>query len=53
VSSNHDLSQWFCQQHNIVNRKLGKEEFDCSRVLERWKHDKSKNKKCDGHNDFD
>jgi FAD-linked sulfhydryl oxidase len=31
------FAQWLCQMHNEVNRKLGKEEFDCSRVDERWK----------------
>ncbi|KAH9365432.1 hypothetical protein HPB48_021100 [Haemaphysalis longicornis] len=37
VSSRADLAQWLCEQHNIVNRKLGKREFDCSRVDERWR----------------
>ncbi|XP_002120410.2 FAD-linked sulfhydryl oxidase ALR-like [Ciona intestinalis] len=32
------LSRWFCEQHNIVNAKLGKQQFDCSKVLERWKN---------------
>ena len=36
VSSRYSLSQWFCEQHNIVNDKLGKPAFDCSKVLERW-----------------
>ncbi|XP_003748213.1 FAD-linked sulfhydryl oxidase ALR [Galendromus occidentalis] len=38
VSSREALSQWMCEQHNIVNRKLGKKEFDCTKVLERWLH---------------
>jgi len=35
-----------CQQHNVVNRKLGKPEFDCRKVLERWK-DGPKDGRCD------
>ena len=37
VSSRLGLSTWMCQQHNLVNKKLGKQEFDCRQVLERWK----------------
>ncbi|XP_050029581.1 FAD-linked sulfhydryl oxidase ALR [Dermacentor andersoni] len=37
VSSRAELAQWLCEQHNAVNRKLGKPEFDCSRVDERWR----------------
>ncbi|CAG5123402.1 unnamed protein product [Candidula unifasciata] len=37
VSSNVKLSQWFCNLHNGVNTRLGKTEFDCSKVLERWR----------------
>jgi len=36
TSSRHNFSQWMCHMHNDVNRRLGKEEFDCSRVDERW-----------------
>ncbi|XP_076459693.1 FAD-linked sulfhydryl oxidase ALR-like [Babylonia areolata] len=46
TSSRHNLSQWFCQLHNRVNRKLGKTEFDCSKVDERWK-DGWKDGSCD------
>ncbi|GFR94432.1 sulfhydryl oxidase [Elysia marginata] len=35
--SNTALSQWFCELHNKVNVRLGKAEFDCSKVLERWR----------------
>lgn len=31
------LSQWLCQLHNKVNRKIHKPEFDCSKVNERWR----------------
>ncbi|KAL5007530.1 hypothetical protein ScPMuIL_016336 [Solemya velum] len=37
TTSRHDLSQWFCGLHNNVNRKLGKPDFDCSKVDERWR----------------
>lgn len=30
------LGRWMCEAHNEVNRKLGKEGFDCRRVEERW-----------------
>nr|CAB3248827.1 FAD-linked sulfhydryl oxidase ALR-like [Phallusia mammillata] len=46
VQSRYSLSDWFCQQHNIVNRKLSKPEFDCSKVLERWR-DGWKDGSCD------
>jgi FAD-linked sulfhydryl oxidase len=38
VENNQALSLYFCQLHNRVNNRLGKPEFDCSRVLERWKN---------------
>ncbi|XP_019368277.1 PREDICTED: FAD-linked sulfhydryl oxidase ALR [Gavialis gangeticus] len=44
--SRNNLSQWFCLLHNDVNRKLGKSEFDCSRVDERWR-DGWKDGSCD------
>ncbi|XP_075420601.1 FAD-linked sulfhydryl oxidase ALR [Tenrec ecaudatus] len=31
------FSQWLCHLHNEVNRKLGKPDFDCSLVDERWR----------------
>ena len=37
VDSNKTLSTWFCDLHNKVNKRQGKPEFDCSRVMERWK----------------
>ncbi|CAI9561823.1 unnamed protein product [Staurois parvus] len=46
TSSRHNLSQWMCMLHNDVNRKLGKEEFDCSKVDERWR-DGWKDGSCD------
>ncbi|GJQ78914.1 putative sulfhydryl oxidase [Trypoxylus dichotomus] len=36
TDSRETLSQWLCQLHNKVNRKLHKPEFDCSKVNERW-----------------
>jgi len=46
VRSCYTLSNWFCVQHNIVNRKLSKPEFDCSKVMERWR-DGWKDGSCD------
>ncbi|KAM9391906.1 FAD-linked sulfhydryl oxidase ALR [Pholidichthys leucotaenia] len=46
TSSRHALSQWFCRLHNDVNVRLGKPEFDCSRVDERWR-DGWKDGSCD------
>lgn len=37
VSSGQKLSEWLCQRHNTVNKKLGKSIFDCAKVQERWK----------------
>lgn len=46
TSSRHALSQWLCHLHNDINSRLGKPEFDCSRVDERWK-DGWKDGSCD------
>ncbi|CAI5674728.1 FAD-linked sulfhydryl oxidase ALR [Oreochromis niloticus] len=46
TSSCHALSQWFCRLHNDINVRLGKPEFDCSRVDERWR-DGWKDGSCD------
>lgn len=46
VTNRLGLSTWMCEQHNIVNRKLGKDQFDCRRVLERWR-DGPKDGRCD------
>ncbi|XP_076006268.1 FAD-linked sulfhydryl oxidase ALR [Genypterus blacodes] len=46
TSSRHALSQWLCRLHNGVNVRLGKPQFDCSRVDERWK-DGWKDGSCD------
>jgi len=40
VVSGHDaLAQWACRVHNLVNKHLGKDQFDCSIEIldERWK----------------
>ncbi|KAI8137790.1 ERV/ALR sulfhydryl oxidase domain-containing protein [Fennellomyces sp. T-0311] len=36
VGSRKKLSEWLCRRHNEVNAKLGKEQFDCTKVFERW-----------------
>ncbi|KAM8824610.1 FAD-linked sulfhydryl oxidase ALR [Synchiropus picturatus] len=46
TSSRHALSQWFCRLHNNINKRLGKPEFDCSLVDERWR-DGWKDGSCD------
>jgi len=35
--SQSSISQWLCKIHNEVNKKLGKPEFDCRLVNQRWK----------------
>lgn len=39
LTGREGLSRWLCERHNTVNRKLGKEEFECSweRLNGRWK----------------
>jgi len=37
VSGRMPLSRWFCERHNDVNERLGKEKFDCAKTDERWK----------------
>ncbi|ORY51571.1 hypothetical protein BCR33DRAFT_757190 [Rhizoclosmatium globosum] len=37
VSSSKEFSLWMCQIHNEVNERLGKPQFDCSKVFERWR----------------
>ncbi|KAG1462889.1 hypothetical protein G6F56_005416 [Rhizopus delemar] len=36
VKNRDTLSEWLCRRHNKVNEKLGKKQFDCSKVFERW-----------------
>jgi len=46
TASRENLCVWLCQQHNLVNEKLGKPLFPCEiqRLDERWR--KSKDPKC-------
>jgi hypothetical protein len=37
VSSRQSASQWACKVHNLVNERLGKPQFDCSKVADVWK----------------
>ncbi|XP_064627764.1 FAD-linked sulfhydryl oxidase ALR-like [Lineus longissimus] len=46
TKTRYDLSQWMCQAHNRVNKRIGKPIFDCSRVDERWR-DGWKDGSCD------
>eukprot|EP00271_Cylindrocystis_brebissonii_P005004 TRINITY_DN16958_c0_g1_i1.p1 TRINITY_DN16958_c0_g1~~TRINITY_DN16958_c0_g1_i1.p1 ORF type:complete len:282 (+),score=13.71 TRINITY_DN16958_c0_g1_i1:114-959(+) len=36
ASSGVELSQWMCEAHNVVNRRLQKPQFPCTRVDARW-----------------
>jgi len=36
TSNRYNFCQWMCHMHNEVNRRIGKKEFDCSKVDERW-----------------
>nr|CAG8573197.1 14261_t:CDS:2 [Entrophospora candida] len=46
VESKWALGGWLCDMHNIVNDRLGKTLFDCSKIDERWK-DGPKDGRCD------
>ncbi|XP_067858936.1 FAD-linked sulfhydryl oxidase ALR [Heptranchias perlo] len=46
TSNRHTFSQWMCLLHNDVNKRVGKPEFDCSKVDERWR-DGWKDGSCD------
>lgn len=46
VGNRDEFGQWLCDQHNIVNEKLGKPKFDCKLWKERWK-DGWKDGRCD------
>ncbi|XP_045612037.2 uncharacterized protein Alr [Procambarus clarkii] len=37
VESRSSLSQWFCEAHNEVNRKMEKPLFDCNLINQRWR----------------
>ncbi|KAI5709834.1 FAD-linked sulfhydryl oxidase ALR-like [Diaphorina citri] len=37
TSSQRALAGWLCWVHNHINQKLGKPQFDCSRLDERWR----------------
>ncbi|KAK8084525.1 hypothetical protein PG997_005796 [Apiospora hydei] len=46
VGSRDEFGKWLCEAHNAVNRKLGKQAFDCARWEERWR-DGWKDGRCD------
>ncbi|VDM75765.1 unnamed protein product [Strongylus vulgaris] len=46
LESREEFAMWMCRLHNKVNKKIGKEEFDCSKVFERWR-DGWKDGSCD------
>lgn len=38
VQNSKQFSEWMCRLHNRVNVKLGKPEFDCTKVFLRWRY---------------
>ena len=46
TESQYQLTQWLCEVHNNINKKLGKPLFDCKLVNERWR-DGWKDGSCD------
>lgn len=42
VDSRTSFSVWLCEQHNIVNKKIGKPSFPCTmeKLDERWRKGK-------------
>ncbi|TGZ84795.1 hypothetical protein EX30DRAFT_313562 [Ascodesmis nigricans] len=36
LGGRREFGDWMCRAHNEVNKKLGKDEFDCSKWEERW-----------------
>ncbi|KAJ1347332.1 hypothetical protein KIN20_002368 [Parelaphostrongylus tenuis] len=46
LENREEFAMWMCRLHNKVNRKMGKPDFDCSKVFERWK-DGWKDGSCD------
>lgn len=53
TASREELSQWLCEQHNVVNEKLGKKRFPCDMksLDERWRI--SSHPVCNGGGDHD
>ena len=37
VESRQALMRWFCERHNDVRRRQGKDVFECGSVMERWR----------------
>uniref|UniRef100_A0A5S6QM51 Sulfhydryl oxidase n=1 Tax=Trichuris muris TaxID=70415 RepID=A0A5S6QM51_TRIMR len=37
TSSPQAFAHWLCQLHNVINKRLGKPLFDCTKVNERWR----------------
>lgn len=36
LNNRHDFMMWLCEAHNLVNLRLNKETFDCTKLDERW-----------------
>lgn len=37
LESRQALADWFCRIHNKTNERLGKPQYDCSKLDERWR----------------
>ncbi len=46
LDSKKDLSEWLCRVHNNVNARLGKSQFNCANVMQRWDPSLSPPKSC-------
>lgn len=46
VKTGKEFANWMCKLHNKVNVKLGKAEFDCGLIYQRWR-DGYSDKSCD------
>jgi len=49
TTSRKELCQWLCQQHNVVNTKLGKPTFPCDieTLDERWRKQQQDGNTCE------
>ena len=37
VESRSNLMKWFCERHNDIRRRQGKDVFECDKIMERWR----------------
>ena len=46
TNSRRTLEHWLCTLHNKINKRLNKEQFDCSMIAYRWRSLADCNGKC-------